>query len=101
MVCKPKDCGGLEILNLTKFASTLRIRWLWHDRNDEAKPWKESLGNPCTPQNVELCAAATLVNIGNRRKALFWEASSINGRRPKDIAPLIFEISKRKKKLLS
>jgi hypothetical protein len=38
MVCKPKDCGGLGIFNLTKFASALRMRWLWHEWNDEAKP---------------------------------------------------------------
>jgi hypothetical protein len=30
-VCKPKDCGGLDILNLAKLASALRIRWLWHE----------------------------------------------------------------------
>jgi hypothetical protein len=41
--------------------------------------------------------AATKVTIGNGRKALFWEASRIDGQRPKDIAPLIFQIPKRKK----
>jgi hypothetical protein len=30
-------------------------------------------------------------------RKLFWEASWINGRRTKDVALLIFEISKRKK----
>jgi hypothetical protein len=39
-VCKPMDCGGLGILNLTKFASALRIRWLWHEWNEEPKPWE-------------------------------------------------------------
>jgi hypothetical protein len=31
LVCKPKIHGGLGILNLTKFASALRIRWLWNE----------------------------------------------------------------------
>jgi hypothetical protein len=31
LVCKPKACGGLGILNLTEFASAFRLRWLWHE----------------------------------------------------------------------
>jgi hypothetical protein len=95
MVCKPKVYGGLGILNLTKFASALRMRWLWHEWKDETKPWV-GLGTPCTPQDKDLFAAATRVNIGNGEKALFWEAPWLNGRRPKDIAPLIYKRSKRK-----
>jgi hypothetical protein len=51
----------------------------------------------CTPQDIDLFVAATKVIIGNGKKALFWEASWINGMRPKDIAPLIFDLSKCKK----
>jgi hypothetical protein len=69
-LCKPKEYGGIGILNLTKFALALRIRWLWHDWNEEAKSWVR-LGTPCTPQYVELFAAATLVTIGNGRKTPF------------------------------
>jgi hypothetical protein len=72
MVCKPKDFGGLGILNLTKFASALRLCWLWHKWNDETKPWS-GFGTPCTTQDSELFAAATKVIIGNGRKALFWK----------------------------
>jgi hypothetical protein len=53
--------------NLTKFASALRLRWLWHEWSDEVKPWV-GLG---TPQGFDLFAAATKVTIGNERKALF------------------------------
>jgi hypothetical protein len=28
--CLPKECGGLGIPNLDKFARALRLRWLWH-----------------------------------------------------------------------
>jgi hypothetical protein len=72
------------------------MRWLWQGWDDEAKPWA-GLGTPCTTQEIDLFAAATKVHIGNGKKALFWEASWINGRRPKDIAPLIFDVSKQKK----
>jgi hypothetical protein len=37
------------------------------------------------------------VTIRDGKKALFWEASWLRGMRPKDIAPLIFELSKKKK----
>jgi hypothetical protein len=53
-----------------------------------------SLGTPCTTQDSDLFAASTKVTKGNEKKALFWEAAWINGRRPKDIAPLIFYVSK-------
>jgi hypothetical protein len=95
-VCKPKKFGGLGILNLSKFASALRVRWLWNEWDEESKPWV-GLGNPCNAHDRELFAAATNVTIGNGKRALFWEASWLQGKRPKDIAPLIFDISKKRK----
>jgi hypothetical protein len=44
MVCRPKDKGGLGILNLKKFVMALRLRWLWYEWKNEAKPWV-GLGN--------------------------------------------------------
>jgi hypothetical protein len=40
--------------------------------------------------------AATTITLGNRRKAPFWHVTWLHGRMPKDIAPNIFESSKRK-----
>ena len=87
MVCKPMEYGGLGILNLTKFASALRLRWLWAQWSDEPKPWM-NLGSPCTQEDRDLFAAATVVTIGNGEKACFWESAWLHGRRPKDLAPL-------------
>jgi mannosylglycoprotein endo-beta-mannosidase len=95
-VCKPKEFGGLGILNLKKFASALRMRWLWYEWKEESKPWV-GLGNPCTPHDKELFSAATKVTIGSGKKAIFWDSSWLNGLRPRDVAPLIFDISKKKK----
>jgi hypothetical protein len=95
LVCKPKDKGGLGILNLAKFASPLRLRWLWYEWKEEKKPWVR-LGNPCTSSDRELFGAATCVTIGNGKKTLFWEAAWLDGMRPKDVAPLIFKLSQRK-----
>uniref|UniRef100_A0ACD6AK31 Uncharacterized protein n=1 Tax=Avena sativa TaxID=4498 RepID=A0ACD6AK31_AVESA len=96
LVCKPKDKGGLGILNLKKFATALRLRWLWQEWKNEDKPWV-GLGSPCTTKDHDLFAAATTVIVGDGEKVLFWEASWLDGMRPKDVAPLIFEISRKKK----
>uniref|UniRef100_A0ACD5XJ87 Uncharacterized protein n=1 Tax=Avena sativa TaxID=4498 RepID=A0ACD5XJ87_AVESA len=95
-VYKSKKFGGLGILNLNKFAFALRMRWILHEWDEDAKPCV-GLGNPCTPHDRELFAASTKVTVGNGKKVLFWDASWLQGMRPKDIAPLIFNISKNKK----
>lgn len=97
-VCKSKVHGGLGILNLKKFAAALRIRWLWAAWTDPAKPWV-NLGNPCVQKDKDIFASATKVVVGDGRRASFWDSSWLDGMRPKDIAPKIFELSTRKKML--
>jgi hypothetical protein len=63
LVCKPKEFGGLGII-LKKFASALRLRWLWNEWVYDSKPWV-GLGNPCTPNDHDLFATATTLTIGN------------------------------------
>jgi hypothetical protein len=94
-VCRPKIMGGLGVLNLGKFASALRLRWLWFEWATPAKPWL-GLGTPCDEDDRNLFAAATTVKVGNGNKACFWKSSWLDGLRPMDIAPSIFKITKRK-----
>jgi hypothetical protein len=82
------------ILNLAKFSLVLRMTWLWNEWDDDAKPWV-GLGNTCTPSSGDLFAMATKVIIGMGRKLSFGIFLDY-GTRPKDIAPLIFDLSKRK-----
>jgi hypothetical protein len=82
-----------QYLNLQNFASALCIRWLWHERDEEPKPWV-GLGNTCTTQDKELFAVATKVTIGNGKKTIFLESTWVHGASLKDIAPLIFDLSK-------
>jgi hypothetical protein len=45
---------------------------------------------------MEIFYAATTITIGTGCKTPFWEAPWLDGRARTDIAPLIFDISKRK-----
>ena len=87
--------GGLGILNLWKFATALRLRWLWFEWSATPKPWV-GLGTPCDEADRDLFVACTTVKIGDGSKALFWKSPWLDGLRPMDIAPRIFDTSKRK-----
>ena len=93
---RPSDSGGLGILHLGKFARALRLRWLWKDWEGEGT----ILNNPDLPCDVTgrlLFATATSITIGDDMRA-FWSSAWLQGQRPQDIAPNIFQISKNKNK---
>ena len=94
-VNRPNDLGGLGVLDLEKFASALRLRWLWQEWKEPNKPWV-GLGTLCSDKDKLLFAATTTIQIGSGAKTSFWHSAWIQGRRPKDIAPAVFNISKRK-----
>jgi hypothetical protein len=96
VVCRPKNYGGLGVLNVDKFATTLRLRWPWLDWKCPDKILVGS-GNPCGKKDLDIFCAATTITVGNGAKTPFWHAPWVDGRAPIDIAPLIFESSKRKK----
>jgi mannosylglycoprotein endo-beta-mannosidase len=91
----PKKFSGLDILNLHRFASALRLRWLWHEWTSPDKAW---VGTevPCTEQDRLLFAACTTITLGDGHKASFWSSGWLLGRRTKDIAPLLFRKSNKK-----
>ena len=53
--------------------------------------------NPCTNEDMDIFYAATKISIGNGLKTCFCHAPWLEGEKPKSIAPLIFEISSKKK----
>jgi hypothetical protein len=95
-VCRPTRLGGLGILHLEKFARALHLRWPWLEWHDRSKLWI-GLGNPCGDTDMNLFYAATTITIGNGNIALFWSSPWLNGTKPKDIAPLIYEASSKKR----
>jgi hypothetical protein len=91
--CRPKEKGGLGILDLDKFARALRLILPWLCWKDPSKAW---IGNehPCNEAGMELFYAATTITIRYGRTASFWQTPWLHRRRPKEIAPSIFAISK-------
>ncbi|XP_010239490.1 uncharacterized protein LOC104581310 [Brachypodium distachyon] len=94
-VCRPKNLGGLGILNLEKFSRALRLRWLWNSWTSPDKPWV-GLDLPCDDIDKSLFDASTKITIGNRCTASFWSSAWLDDQRPKDIAPNLFRAARRK-----
>ena len=59
------------------------------------KPW-DVMEIPCTNTDRRLFNAATKIIIGNKTKALFWHSAWLDGICPKDLAPTIFALSRKK-----
>jgi hypothetical protein len=80
---------------MDKFATALRLRWPWFEWKDPNKMWVGS-GNPCSEQDMDIFYAGTTITVGNGMETPFWHAPWLDGRKPIEIAPLIFASSKRK-----
>nr|XP_020196053.1 uncharacterized protein LOC109781868 [Aegilops tauschii subsp. strangulata] len=87
-VCRPKQLGGLGLVDLYKQGIALRLRWEWLKRTDSSRPWQGL--NYCTDKQV-MMAFDSLVKweVGEGSRVLFWRDRWINGACVKEIAPLL------------
>jgi hypothetical protein len=95
LICRPKKFGGLGVLDLPRFGSALRLRWLWYAWRYPTRPWV-NFQLPCDDKDRMLFAMATEVTVGDGRRAKFWHDRWLHGQCPKTIAPALFKISARK-----
>jgi hypothetical protein len=95
LASKPKELGGLGVPDLDKFSRELWLRWLWQDWVDPSKSWAGS-ELPYKPTNRLLFNASTIVTVGNGTKAQFWHHSWLEGEAPRNLAPQLFELVRRK-----
>jgi hypothetical protein len=93
--CRPKEIGGLGVLDLERFTRALRLRWLWYQWKHRDRAWN-NLDLPVDARDKDLFAASTVVTVGDGTLARFWTSSWVDGRTPKSIAPALFKKSKRK-----
>lgn len=82
----------LGVIDLERFASALRIRRLWMRWHDQSRPW-DKMELPCTEKDIQAC---TQIHMGDGTRTIFWKDNWLNGLRPKDIAPNLFKLAKRK-----
>lgn len=69
-ICRPRELGGLGILDLQRFGVALRLRWLWLERTATERPWI-GLHVPCsTPERI-LFAATTSAHVRDGKTARF------------------------------
>jgi len=96
-VMKPKNFGGLGILDLDLFSRALRLRWLWYEWVSPEKPW---VGTALQVNAVDrqLFRASTSVTLGDGAKASFWQSSWMNGQALMDLFPELFKLAWRKNK---
>lgn len=59
-------------------------------------PHREGCNIPCSQADRKLFAAATTITIGDGKKISFWDSGWVSGQRPRDVAPNLFRISRRK-----
>ncbi|KAM0911172.1 hypothetical protein ACQ4PT_013675 [Festuca glaucescens] len=89
-VCTPKEWGGLGIPNLRMMNVALRTRWLWLQRVDDSKPWKEL--NIQVPQLArQLFEGATYSVLRDGASTLFWTDRCLPDGWISDIAPNLFD----------
>lgn len=92
---RPKQLGGLGVLDLEMFSRALRLRWLWYEWKDHDRPWVGG-AVPINEVDKQLFRACTLVKLGNGATAKFWDSSWLQGRAPRDIAPALYKLAWRK-----
>lgn len=88
-VCRPKDLGGLGLLDLYRQGLALRLRWEWLRRTDSNRPW-HGLPMASDPQVQRAFDSLVHWKLGDGNKVLFWKDRWMDGGTAKEIAPGIW-----------
>lgn len=95
-VCRPIELGGLGISDLKNLCWALRMRWLWLQKTNSNRPWV-NLQIQVSDQARIFFSMATMTEVGDGARTLFWSDRWTHGQRIQDLAPHLFAtISKRR-----
>lgn len=92
---RPKELGGLGIVDLKLVATAFESKWLWLQRTDADRAW----ANLPIKQSDEARAffwASTYSVVGNGESTLFWQDSWINGISLRTMAPTLLHFVNRR-----
>lgn len=99
-ICRPKQLGGLGILDLWMFGAALRLRWLWLERTAPEQPWVR-LPTPCSMTDRLMFTTATRCRLGSGKRACFWLDAWLDGQAPCLIGPDIFNVVSNKRRAVA
>ena len=87
-VCRPKELGGLDILDLDLSSIALQTRWLRLQQADESRAWAElPLSVPRVVESFFEASTYTIIRDG--RSTAFCTGQWIQGQAVKHIAPCL------------
>ncbi|GJN35066.1 hypothetical protein PR202_gb23798 [Eleusine coracana subsp. coracana] len=87
-VQRPLHLGGLGILNLEYMSWALQIRWLWLQKTDPNRPWKD-LDIPIHSNATALFNIAIISQVGRGTQVQFWTDKWLFGCSLAEHAPLV------------
>jgi hypothetical protein len=93
-VCTPQPNGGFGIKDLELFSQSLRLRWLWFRWDSTQRQW-DGLQLPISDDDRAIFNAATVVSLGNGKKASFWNSRWLNGESLAARFPLLYNHNKK------
>jgi hypothetical protein len=89
MVCKPRQLGGLGVVDLRRAGIALRALWEWKRWVDQNKNWG-SLHKSNEKMVSAIFSAAIVSILGSGESTLFWTGNWIDGTSIQAMAPALF-----------
>jgi hypothetical protein len=89
IVTRPLFLGGLGIPNLQFQGLALQARWVWLQKTDASRPWRD-LDLPIHPQVRKFFAISVVSSVGNGASTLFWSDRWLEGCAVSEVAPDVF-----------
>ena len=89
--CKPKDLGGLGVIDLRRARVALRVRWEWKCRVDQSLNWS-GLHRKKEKMVTAVLKAATVSIVGSEESTFFWTDNWIDGTSIPSMVPALYQV---------
>lgn len=90
MVTRSLILGRLGRPNLQYQGWALQARWLWLQKTDASRPWRD-MDLPIQPQVRKFFVNSVVSIVGNRTNTLFWSNRWLEGCSISEVAPEVLQ----------